>query len=405
MSGYSATWTRTELGKIAEFVMGQAPPGVECNFAETGTPFVKAGEFGETRPIIREWTTRPLKQALASDVLICVVGATSGKLNLGANCAIGRSVAAIRPRPATFAEFLYYQLLPKVLELRQRASGSAQGVISKELLGSIPIVLPPLEEQRCIVAKLDSLLGRSKRARDELTHVPRLVERCQEAIFDRTFCGTLTKAAPTPRSIRSLIKSLDQGWSPKCLSRPSVSNEWAVIKTTAIQPVRFDPSENKALPASLAPRPNLQIVSGDVLITRAGPRSRVGISCVVDECPPHLMLCDKAYRLRVDRQLVEPSYLAMALNSPRVLSIIERLKTGMSDSGLNLTQTKFLDVEIPWVPLSEQRCMIDALHKYLTSFERVRRDVARTMALLDRLNESILTKAFQGDLLPISELR
>jgi type I restriction enzyme S subunit len=398
MSGYSMTWTRTQLGNIADFVMGQAPPGAECNFAEKGTPFVKAGEFGETRPVIREWTTRPLKQALASDVLICVVGATSGKLNLGTNCAIGRSVAAIRPRPATFAEFLYYQLLPKVPALRQRASGSAQGVISKELLASISIVLPPLEEQHCIVTKLDSVLGRSKRARDELTRVPRLVERCQEALFENAFCGTLTEAAPIPKSIRSLIKRLDQGWSPKCLSRPAESGEWGVIKTTAIQPVRFHSSENKALPASLAPRPNLQIACNDVLITRAGPRSRVGISCIVDDARPHLMLCDKAYRLRVDSQLIEPAYLAMALNTPRALSVIERLKTGMSDSGLNLTQTKFLDIEIPWVPLSEQRYIIDYLQKSLASLEQGRRYVSRTMALLDRLNETILTKAF-GELL------
>src|ERR1700724_105505 len=93
------TSRHTTLGDIADFVMGQAPPGVDCNFEGKGIPFVKAGEFGEKRPIIREWTTRPLKRARASDVLICVVGATSGKLNLGADCAIGRSVAAIRPDP------------------------------------------------------------------------------------------------------------------------------------------------------------------------------------------------------------------------------------------------------------------------------------------------------------------
>ena len=76
--------------------MGQAPPGTETNFDGKGTPFVKAGEFGERRPIIREWTTKPLKLAKSSDVFVCVVGATCGKLNLGEDCAIGRSVAAIR---------------------------------------------------------------------------------------------------------------------------------------------------------------------------------------------------------------------------------------------------------------------------------------------------------------------
>src|SRR5258706_2526100 len=90
-------WTTKQLGVLSEIVMGQATPGSECNFDGNGTPFVKAGEFGESRPIIREWTTKPLKYAKVNDVLVCVVGATCGKLNLGADCAIGRSVAAIRP--------------------------------------------------------------------------------------------------------------------------------------------------------------------------------------------------------------------------------------------------------------------------------------------------------------------
>ena len=90
-------WVATKLGLVSEFVMGQAPLGERCNKDGIGTPFVKAGEFEENRPKIVEWTTDPLKMAMSTDVLVCVVGATAGKINLGANCAIGRSVAAVRP--------------------------------------------------------------------------------------------------------------------------------------------------------------------------------------------------------------------------------------------------------------------------------------------------------------------
>jgi type I restriction enzyme, S subunit len=86
------------LGEIVDIVMGQAPLGSACNKDGNGTPFVKAGEFSEEGPIIREWTTKPLKMARKNDVLVCVVGATAGKINRGADCAIGRSVAAVRPK-------------------------------------------------------------------------------------------------------------------------------------------------------------------------------------------------------------------------------------------------------------------------------------------------------------------
>ena len=60
-------WVETKLGLVCEFVMGQAPLGERCNKEGIGTPFVKAGEFGESRPKIVEWTTDPLKIAKSSD--------------------------------------------------------------------------------------------------------------------------------------------------------------------------------------------------------------------------------------------------------------------------------------------------------------------------------------------------
>jgi len=130
-------WAETPLGVLIESVMGQAPPGTECNKDGRGTVFVKAGEFGEIKPVVREWTTTPLRYAKKSDVFLCVVGATCGKLNLGIDCAIGRSVAALRPLQGLDQKYLYYFLSSKVLELRGGSVGSAQGVISKDDIAAI----------------------------------------------------------------------------------------------------------------------------------------------------------------------------------------------------------------------------------------------------------------------------
>lgn len=148
-----------ELHQLASFIMGQAPPGSECNDQGIGTLFVKVGEFGERYPEARAWTTKPLKFAEEGDVLICVVGATVGKLNLGVHCAIGRSVAAIRPKHDLDTLFLYYSLMPFTLRLRKDARGSAQGVISKGDLACLKVWCPPLPEQHRIVAKVEELMA------------------------------------------------------------------------------------------------------------------------------------------------------------------------------------------------------------------------------------------------------
>jgi len=148
-----------DLGSLAEFIMGQAPPGSSYNEDGVGTVFVKVGEFGARYPERVAWTTAPLKFAGPGDVLICVVGATIGKLNLGIECAIGRSVAAIRPKPVLDQVFLFYSLMPVTMRLRDESRGTAQGVISRPDLNAIPIWLPPLAEQHSIVAKVDELMA------------------------------------------------------------------------------------------------------------------------------------------------------------------------------------------------------------------------------------------------------
>lgn len=127
--------TLLQLGDIERVVMGQAPPGKDCNKDGNGYPFVKAGEFSGDRPVVREWTTNPLKKAKDGDVLVCIAGATAGKVNLGIDCAIGRSVAAVRLLPQRLGtNYLHHFLRTKTLVLRHGSQGLAQGVITREML-------------------------------------------------------------------------------------------------------------------------------------------------------------------------------------------------------------------------------------------------------------------------------
>ena len=170
-----------ELGRVVQIVMGQAPPGSACNKEGTGVVFVKAGEFQERSPDIREWTTQPLKMAASKDTLVCVVGATAGKVNYSTfECAIGRSVAAVRAQPDLLdPEFLYHFLGTKVGELRDRSQGAAQGVITREMLQDLTLYLPPLAEQRRIAAILDQADALRAKRRESLAQL----ETLKQSIF------------------------------------------------------------------------------------------------------------------------------------------------------------------------------------------------------------------------------
>ena len=199
-------------------------------------------------------------------------------------------------------------------------------------------------------------------------------------------------------TLAHLIGSLDQGWSPRC-ERDGVPSEaqWVVMKTTAVQHLEYRDTEHKALPVDLSPREHLELATGDLLVTRAGPRTRVGVCCLVRATRPRILLCDKVYRLRA-AALIPPEFLELALNSPLLLDAIERQKTGISDSGVNLTQENFVQIPVPLPPVAEQRRIVEELERQWTIVAALRKQQVPVELRCQRLRQAILKWAFEGKL-------
>lgn len=268
--------------------------------------------------------------------------------------------------------------------------------------------IPPLNEQHRIIEKIDELFSKLDKGIENLKTAQLQLKVYRQALLKHACAGkdlnqkgiiTQPYGDEFIFTLGDVIQTLGQGWSPRCLETPSQSNnDWGVIKTTAIQPLRFDDTKNKELPKGLRPRPHLEIIPGDVLITRAGPRTRVGIACFVKNTRPNLMVCDKAYRLQVQKEKILPQYLVMLLNTPEVLSELEKLKSGINDSGLNLTQEKFLTLKVIVPPIDHQQVILDDIEQKLTNVEFLEEQTEKSLLQAEALRQSILRKAFSGQL-------
>ncbi len=281
-------------------------------------------------------------------------------------------------------------------------SGSTRKRISRKNLGTIPLPVPPLDEQREIVAEIEKQLTRLDAGVAGLRRVQANLKRYRAAVLKSACEGKLvpTEAEWPQKQIATAIQTMDQGWSPKCENEPSNSNTtWAVIKTTAIQNLRFLEEENKTLPAALKPREHLELAPGDLLVTRAGPRSRVGVACLVKSSRPRLMLCDKAYRLRCKPTVAHPAFLELVLNAPHIVDEVNKLKTGISDSGVNLTQKRFGELLVPLPPLAEQTRIVAEVERRLSVVEELEAVVNANVQRATRLRQSILQQAFSGTLI------
>lgn len=182
---------------------------------------------------------------------------------------------------------------------------------------------------------------------------------------------------------------LQQGWSPRCDPYPAPDDQhWGVLKTTAVQPGWFDDTQHKSLPAKLDPRPAFEIKAGDLLITSAGPRSRCGVPALVRRTRPRLMMSGKFYRFRTTEEVV-PEFLEMYLLAPGTQDRIDAMKTGINDSGLNLTHDRFLELLVPVPPLDEQRRIVAILEDHLSRLA----DATASLAAASRRAELLLSSA------------
>ena len=153
-------WKTGTLGDIADLVMGQSPTGDTCNEAGRGVPLLNGPtEFGENHPRPVQFTTGPRKFAEPGDLLFCVRGSTTGRMNWAdQRYAIGRGLAAIRAKQGTeYRHFVRAVIDANLPRLLATATGSTFPNVSRDQIHEIECALPPLAEQKAIAAVLGAL--------------------------------------------------------------------------------------------------------------------------------------------------------------------------------------------------------------------------------------------------------
>ena len=194
-------------------------------------------------------------------------------------------------------------------------------------------------------------------------------------------------------------RKIRQGWSPQCEGHPAESrDDWGVLKTSAIQDGLYVDAANKQLPEKLEPRAHLEVEIGDILITCAGPRSRCGVACLVRKTRPKLLISGKMYQLRADPETIDRGLLELFLREPGTQKRIDEMKTGISDSGLNLTHSRFATLEIPLPPLAEQRRIVAKIEELFSELDAGEESLRRARRQLGVYRQSLLKQAFEGKL-------
>ncbi|AYO78200.1 restriction endonuclease subunit S [Sphingobium yanoikuyae] len=314
----------------------------------------------------------------------------------------------VRPSSDISPDYLWRYLRQK--SFRNDAEASMTGAVGQRrvpanFLKEHRLNLPPLPEQQRIVATIDSLTGKSKRARDHLDHIPRLVEKYKQAILAAAFRGDLTREWRETRgegpwrdvSVSDLSLSLFDGpFGSNLKSSDYTEQGIRVVRLENIGHLGFIRekqtfvSEEKY--AGLT-RHTLQ--SNDILVS----------SFVADEMRvclfPHdldTLAINKAdcFCIRPDISAVIPKFVELRLASSETYKALEEAVHGATRPRISLTQLRSFRFDLP--SMEEQTEIVHRIESAFAWIDRLAADSTSARKLIDHLDQSVLAKAFKGEL-------
>jgi type I restriction enzyme S subunit len=337
--------------------------------------------------------------------------------NLTCRAGFGTSeLTVLRPRPGTNARFLNYVLQSE--PFRRQGVGAMTGAgglkrVPDEFTRDFVLAWPCAADQERVANFLDTQTAHINALISEKKRLAIAVREYEQAQISQLLAGGLSNvplsetgnsyvpSAPSHWRVvpfKRALQGMEQGWSPQCDSRPAIGNEWGVLKVGCVNGTRFNPEENKALPADLTPDLGCVIRQGDVLVSRANTRELVGSAALVWGDFPNLLLCDKLYRLKLASDWVTPQFAVLLLRADTARRQIELGASGASSSMQNISQDVIRELVVALPPLVEQLGIVETAKAIRAKADDLASHVDEHIDRLQEYRSSLISAAVTGQL-------
>ena len=192
------TWSWHTLGALGHTQTGSTPAKSNSALFGADIPFLKPGDISENGKIFyeNEGLSEAGKSALGKwaekDSILMVCIGTIGKCGLiDRQCTLNQQINAITPYITETSKFLFLCLRSPYFQKAawERSSSTTISILNKGKWEAIPVPLPPLEEQRLIVQKVDELMALCDRLEQQTSDQL----EAHETLVD-TLLGTLTQS-------------------------------------------------------------------------------------------------------------------------------------------------------------------------------------------------------------------
>ena len=419
MTGLPKGWREQRLEELCDF----NPKHPRDLSRSTSVSFVPMPAVDEVEGRIRSPEIRPLSEVWKGfthfqndDVLFAKItpcmengkAAVAQGLVNGVGCG-STEFHVLRSKGEIDPKYLWRFLRRK--SFRQDAEHAMTGAVGqrrvpKQFLEKTTIPLPSPDEQRRIVVKLDSLTGKTTRAREELERIPALIQKYRNVILERAFNGDLTRdwrsrhgiAEPWVKSTIKDVARIASGQTPKGIEQRVIQDgevPWFKVSSMnephnleGLRQSRFCLSSDDAAELGLRIFP-----VGSVAFPKRGG----------------------AIATNKKRKLLVPGGLDLNLMVLTATKIsheflwwwLQRLDLAQLSNGSNVPQINNGDVEPLTIDVpspDEQKEIVRRLEATFAWLDHIAVEQANAARLLPKLDQAILAKAFCGELVSHSTI-
>jgi len=259
-----------------------------------------------------------------------------------------------------------------------------------------PVPLPPLPEQRRIVAKLDRLSARSAAARDHLAHTTKLVTRAKQAILDAETVQA-TEDCHTVTIAQIVDVMFDGPFGSNLKSKDYTSEGVRVVRLENIGVMEFRSEKVTFISEEKFESLQRHSLQPEDLVFSSFVADDVRAALIPDDLGPAINKAD-CFCVRPDRDVADPKYLLFRLSTRQTYRDMEKLVHGATRPRIGLKHLKAYEIALP--SLERQRQIVHRIEAAFARIDRLTEETSRAAHLLDRLDERLLAKAFAGELVP-----
>jgi len=385
----------TVLKDVCDLVSGRHIATKDYNSDSVGMPYLTGpSDFGDLYPVITKWTEFPQSKAKSGDILVTVKGSGVGKINQLdlSEVAISRQLMAVRPTGVN-TQFLYYLLKSKYDYFQEKANGAAIPGLSRPDILGLQVPDTSLAEQKRIVAILDEAFGaidRAKRiAEKNLSNAIELFDSYLNRVFTEKGEGW------EETTIVDVCQSLHQGLNTAGQKIKFHESGFPIIQTRNVNDGVIDLDEKIKFMCEDdwdLYREKYRPEVGDVFFTNIGT---IGKTAVVTESMDYLIHWN-IFKLRPINDKIASDFLKCTLDYLTQSGFFKRMQKGGTVEFVTKKMISGAVFHLP--PVARQHELVAEIKAVSLTVKNLRTNRLKVVSSLDELKQSILQKAFTGQL-------